>query len=202
MKRHWKTILAAASVAIGLCVLACEAKAQEGKQKEPGGLAISEMEIDPGEAMKAVDETKEKLFKDKPDSEFPPQLHEKNGACWGSGDIMGQAARLSSIAGSLNVEEDSGCSRKWFASLSSTLFALARVKLDMEGATGDGNKDEYLKQRGYYEQGVEYYVKLANNPQKLSKDEMKKVAQKNKLLRKKAAEKQAKLAAAADSNPS
>ncbi len=199
-------VLAMMAFSFALCLNAQQPVKAPPKSSE-GKSADKEQEVKPevkvsepvktdmrhGEALKLVEEVKAKLSKQAVERRFPsqkPAADPKKKEDEESDQLSGfqfstYSSRMAFMSKTLNVEEDSEISRKWFAELASALGSLAKFKTDMERAVDDRNPAAYPKAVEGFEKVLAHTKELIANPVKLGKDELRKVKEANAKVRSK-----------------
>ena len=187
-----KTFMAMAAAALTICANAQNATGGKSTPPPPPAarqLSPSQMDLATGTAESTVKIYKERLVKYKPEEKPQPRKDEKDDAANKDDlqpiDIQAMSGKMKLIAQSLNVEEDSGYDRRWFAELQVILEKLTSVRTDMEMAVINKREEEYSQYLAYFKKGVAKYAEVSAKPVKLDKEQLEKVRVQNAKIRKK-----------------
>lgn len=169
-----------------LCVASADVQQQPPAMPPVKPLDVAKTDLPEGEALKAVEEIRIKVLKDK----LPP-LQARQGDEDSKEDalkaikIKSFSVRIAFISKTLNVEEDTRISRKWFSELSGTLDLLSKVKEELEIAVDNKDKKAYSDYSERYLKGQKYFKDLLEKPVKLTDADMKRIREENEKIRRK-----------------
>lgn len=152
-------------------------KPSTGKSAE-SATDFAKIDISASAAKNTLDDIKAKLAKETFEKDFPPKIDEKAPSLKAI-QLESMALGLENISKSLDLEEDTEISRKWFVALAKELDGLSIPKRKMESAVENRKKDLYLKALEQYEAQMKSCKEHLEKPLKLSKDELRRIKEEN-----------------------
>jgi hypothetical protein len=156
---------------------------------------ISKIDLQDGEAMKTLGEIKAKLAKAKIEIPMPAKPHDSTDDADKNEPtgltLNSYAIRMGVVAKSLNVEEDTRYSRKWFIELYQTIALMAKIKLASELAIENKDGKQYAECAERFENGLKFFKNLSEKPIKLTDADMKRIKEENEKVRRKVMEERA-----------